>query len=101
MRLDLFCELPAVHPWHDDIGQQQVYARVTLAMAPCIRNLVPEDTEGVFQYYEALAGMSGMALMPYNTQGWSAEFFCRLAQIDNIIGVKDPCQHPHHLFRAI
>jgi dihydrodipicolinate synthase/N-acetylneuraminate lyase len=80
---------------------EKLGARVTLAMAPCIRNLIPDDTEGVFQYYQTLAGMSDMALMPYNTQGWKAEFFSRLAQIDHIIGVKDPCQYPHHLFRAI
>lgn len=80
---------------------EKLGVRVALAMAPFIRNLIPDDTEGVFRYYQTLAGMSGMALMPYNTQGWTAEFFSRLAQIDNIIGVKDPCQHPHHLFRAI
>ena len=40
--------------------------------------------------------------MPYNTQGWPPEFFARLADIDRIIGVKDPCLGtPHNLFSAI
>ena len=39
--------------------------------------------------------------MPYNTQGWPAEFFVRLGAIDRIIGVKDPCQVPHNFFKAI
>ena len=80
---------------------ERLGARVSLAMAPSIRNLIPDDTEGTYDYYRILAGLTDMALMPYNTQGWTAEFFSRLAQIDNIIGVKDPCQHLHNLFKAI
>ena len=48
---------------------------MALAMAPYTRHQVPEDPAGVFQYYEALGTRSGLALMPYNTQGWSAELF--------------------------
>jgi dihydrodipicolinate synthase/N-acetylneuraminate lyase len=70
-------------------------------MAPFVRNLIPDDPNGVSRYYEILAGLSGMALMPYNTQGWTAEFFARLAEIDSVIGIKDPCQDPHNLFRAV
>jgi 5-dehydro-4-deoxyglucarate dehydratase len=80
---------------------EKLGARVVLAMAPFIRNLIPDDTAGVYSYYNTLAGLTEMALMPYNTQGWNAEFFARLAEIDQIIAIKDPCQHPHKLFRAI
>lgn len=79
---------------------EKLGAKVTLGMAPFIRNLIPDDLEGVYNYYDVLAGLTDMALMPYNTQGWSAGFFARLAEIDKVIGIKDPCQHPHNLFRA-
>jgi dihydrodipicolinate synthase/N-acetylneuraminate lyase len=80
---------------------EKLGVRIALGMAPFIRNLIPDDLEGVFNYYQVLGGLSDMALMPYNTQGWTGEFFARLAENDKIIGVKDPCQHPHNLFRAI
>lgn len=80
---------------------QKIGARIALGMAPFMRNQVPEDLEGVFNYYEQLAQVSDLALLPYNTQAWTADFFERLAAIDKIIGVKDPCQVPHNLFRAI
>lgn len=80
---------------------QKLGVRVALAMAPFMRNQVPDDLEGVYRYYERLAQASDLALMPYNTQGWPAEFFARLAEIEAIIAVKDPCFEPHHLFRAI
>jgi dihydrodipicolinate synthase/N-acetylneuraminate lyase len=83
-------------PQYERLGTQ-----VALAMAPFIRNQVPDDLAGVPQYYRILAEQSGLALLPYNTQGWSAELFAQLADIDKIIGVKDPCQEPHNLFRAI
>jgi dihydrodipicolinate synthase/N-acetylneuraminate lyase len=80
---------------------QKMGARVALGMAPFMRNQIPEDLEGVFNYYKRLGQCSDLALLPYNTQAWTPEFFERLAEIDQIIGVKDPCQVPHNLFRAI
>jgi 5-dehydro-4-deoxyglucarate dehydratase len=80
---------------------EKMGAQVVLAMAPYIRQQVPEELEGVFQYYAGLARASGLALLPYNTQAWPAQFFERLAQVEAIIGIKDPCFEPHNLFRAI
>ena len=80
---------------------QKIGARIALGMAPFMRNQVPDDLEGVFNYYKQLGQFSDLALLPYNTQAWTADFFERLAAIDKIIGVKDPCQVPHNLFRAI
>ena len=80
---------------------EKLGVRITLGMAPFVRNLIPEDLNGVYHYYEILAGLSGMALMPYNTQGWTADFFAKLAEIESVIGIKDPCQHPHNLFQAV
>lgn len=93
---DNFAAAAALAPRYEKMG-----VRVTLGMAPFIRNTIPEDIEGVFNHYNLLAQLSDMALMPYNTQGWSPDFFEHLAEIDKIIGVKDPCQVPHNLFRAI
>jgi 4-hydroxy-tetrahydrodipicolinate synthase len=75
--------------------------RLMLAMPPLIRGNVPSDLEGVFEYYHVLSQASDLPLMPYNTQGWSPEFFARLSEIDRIIGVKDPCHFPHNFFKAI
>ena len=75
--------------------------RVALAMAPYTRHEAPVDPEGVYQYYAALGTRSGLSLMPYNTQGWSAELFERLAAVEPIAAIKDPCVDPHPLFRAI
>jgi 4-hydroxy-tetrahydrodipicolinate synthase len=80
---------------------EKMGARVVLGMAPFIRNRVPDDLDGVFNYYDVLADASGLPMLVYNTQGWPAEFFVRLAEIDRIVGIKDPCQVPHNLFRAI
>ena len=80
---------------------ERMGARVALGMAPYIRNDVPDDLAGVLNHYRALAGASGLALMPYNTQAWPAAFFLRLAEVDRIIGIKDPCRAPHNLFAAI
>ena len=74
---------------------------VALAMAPYLRNNIPDDFSGVVQYYQTLGQISGLALLPYNTQGWSADMFARLADVKQIIGVKDPCFDDHPLFRAI
>ncbi len=76
-------------------------AQVALGMAPYIRNEVPDDLQGVYNHYRLLADHTALPLMPYNTQGWPPEFFARLAEIDRIIGIKDPCLAPHNLFAAI
>ena len=83
-------------PRYEEMG-----ARVVLGMPPFMRNLVPIDIEGVFQYYRLVGQASGLALLPYNTQGWSADFMARLAEVEQIIGIKDPCFQPHEMFRAI
>ncbi|MBS10554.1 MAG: hypothetical protein CME19_02980 [Gemmatimonadetes bacterium] len=93
---DNFGAAAALIPRYEKLGVE-----VMLGMAPFIRNQIPEDLDGVYQYYERLAGLSDVALMPYNTQGWSAAFFARLAEIDQVVGVKDPCLVPHNLFRAV
>ena len=80
---------------------ERLGAQVALAMAPFTRNQVPDDLAGVPQYYRILAAQSGLALLPYNTQSWPAALFAQLADIDKIIGIKDPCLEPHNLFRAI
>ena len=76
-------------------------AQVVLGMAPYTRNQIPDDLEGVYSHYRILSDYTALPLMPYNTQGWPPEFFARLADIDRIIGVKDPCLTPHNLFAAI
>ena len=76
-------------------------AQVVLGMAPYTRNQIPDDLEGVYSHYRILSDHTALPLMPYNTQGWPPEFFARLADIDRIIGVKDPCLVPHNLFAAI
>jgi len=80
---------------------QSLGSQIALGMPPLVRGKVPADLEGVFEYYRQLAKASDLPLMPYNTQGWPAEFFTRLAEIDRIIGVKDPCHQPHEFFKAI
>lgn len=76
-------------------------AQVVLGMAPYIRNQVPDDLQGVYNHYRFIADHTALPIMPYNTQGWPPEFFARLAEIDRIIGIKDPCFVPHNLFSAI
>ena len=76
-------------------------ARVVLAMPPLLRGSTPENLDGVVAHYRAIAEASELLILPYNTQYWSAEFLVRLADIEAIVGVKDPCQDPHQLFRAI
>jgi dihydrodipicolinate synthase/N-acetylneuraminate lyase len=50
---------------------------VLLGMPPLIRGKIPSDLEGTFA------------------------FFQHLAEIERIVGIKDPMHHPHTLFRAI
>lgn len=74
---------------------------VLLGMPPLIRGRIPGDLEGTFAYFRLLADVTDLPLMPYNTQGWPAEFYGRLAEIERIVGIKDPMQEPHTLFRAV
>jgi dihydrodipicolinate synthase/N-acetylneuraminate lyase len=70
-------------------------------MPPLIRGRIPRDLEGTFEFFRLLAQATDRPLMPYNTQGWPADFYVRLSEIDRIIGVKDPFHEPHTHFRAI
>jgi dihydrodipicolinate synthase/N-acetylneuraminate lyase len=74
---------------------------VGLLMPPLIRGRVPADLEGVAEYVATLAGRTSLPVMPYNTQRWPAEFFVRLAEIEGVIGIKDPCEDDQEMFRAI
>lgn len=74
---------------------------VALALPPLVRWQLPPDIEGVIDYYRALGARSGLPLMPYNTQAWTVDTFERLAEVDAIIGVKDPCLDDLPFFRAI
>ncbi|MFO1539942.1 MAG: dihydrodipicolinate synthase family protein, partial [Chloroflexota bacterium] len=74
---------------------------VVLALPPHVRWKPPADPEGTVAYYRLLAERTSLPLMPYNTQGWDAGMFVRLAEIDAIVGVKDPCIDDLPMFRAI
>lgn len=74
---------------------------VVLALPPLVRWKPPSDAEGAIAYYRLLAERTGLPLMPYNTQGWDATMFVRLAEIPAIVGVKDPCLDDLPMFRAI
>ena len=74
---------------------------VALALPPHVRWKPPADLEGTVAYYRLLGERSSLPLMPYNTQGWGADMFVRLAEVDAIIGVKDPCVDDLPMFRAI
>jgi len=76
-------------------------ALVALGMPPLVRGRIPADAGGVVEYYRALADACELPLVPYNTQRWTLETFMRLADVDAIVGVKDPCEDSHMLFRAI
>jgi dihydrodipicolinate synthase/N-acetylneuraminate lyase len=80
---------------------QRLGVETVLGMPPLIRGRIPADLDGISDYYRLLCGATSLPVMPYNTQEWPAEVFCRLAEIDGIIGVKDPCLNPHELFKAI
>jgi 4-hydroxy-tetrahydrodipicolinate synthase len=81
---------------------QRMGARICLVMPPYLRGGIPDDVTGVLDHLRMIAKAApGMPLLPYNTQGWSAEFFERLATVEAVIGVKDPCIDDHPLFRAI
>ena len=74
---------------------------VVLALPPHVRWTPPPDPAGTADFYRALAARTSLPLMPYNTQGWDAEMFVRLADIPAIVGVKDPCTDDLPMFRAI
>ena len=81
---------------------QRFGAEVCLAMPPYQRNGVPDDLTGVTDHLRLIsAAAPALQLLPYNTQGWSVEFFEQLATVEAVIGVKDPCFDDHPLFRAI
>ncbi len=80
---------------------EKLGAKALLGMAPFTRNLVPPQLDGVYNHYVEMSKATNLPLIPYNTQGWASDFFARLASIDSIIAIKDPCLVPHNLFRAI
>jgi len=80
---------------------QEMGVQVVLAMPPLVRGLVPTDLAGVFEYYRLLSDCTKIPLMPYNTQHWPAEFIVRLADVEQMIAIKDPCFVPHEFFKAI
>ncbi|MDP7276684.1 MAG: dihydrodipicolinate synthase family protein [Planctomycetaceae bacterium] len=80
---------------------ERLGVELCLGMPPLVRAKIPSDLSGTWNYFNELGRVTGLPLMPYNTQGWPAEFLVELADIDAIIGVKDPCQVPHEFFRAI
>jgi dihydrodipicolinate synthase/N-acetylneuraminate lyase len=89
-------EACAVLPAYERLGVD-----VVLALPPHVRWKPPPDAAGVIDYYRALGERTQLPLMPYNTQGWQAEMFVRLAGIERIIGVKDPCVDELPMFQAI
>jgi len=80
---------------------ERLGVELCLGMPPLIRAKIPTDLSGTWNYFDQLGRLTSLPLMPYNTQGWPAEFLVELAEIEAIIGVKDPCLVPHEFFRAI
>jgi dihydrodipicolinate synthase/N-acetylneuraminate lyase len=81
---------------------QELGARACLAMPPFERNSIPDDMTGVLDHLRTIAQrVPDLPLFPYNTQGWGVDFFERLADIEAVVAVKDPCLDDHPLFRAI
>jgi dihydrodipicolinate synthase/N-acetylneuraminate lyase len=74
---------------------------VVLALPPLVRWKTPADPRGTLAYYRLLAERTSLPLMPYNTVGWDAAMFVRLAEVPSIVGVKDPCLADLPMFRAI
>lgn len=79
----------------------QLGVDVILALPPHVRWRPPADPLGTVDYYRTLGARTDLPLMPYNTQGWDAAMYVRLAEIDAIVGVKDPCFDDLPMFRAI
>ena len=80
---------------------ERLGVEIVLGMPPLIRGKKPADLSGAAEYFRMLCESTSLPVMPYNTQAWPVEVFCQLAEIDGIIGVKDPCHNPHELFKAI
>ena len=80
---------------------QALGIEVLMATAPQVRWRTPADLEGTFSYYRAVADSCELPLLPYRTQPWSLEFIVSLADIGQVIGLKDPCRSPHEFFQAI
>ena len=80
---------------------ERLGVEIVLGMPPLVRGKVPTDLAGVADYFRLLCSRTSLPVMPYNTQSWPVEVFCQLAEIDGIIGIKDPCLNPHELFKAI
>lgn len=72
-----------------------------LSIPPQIRWQVPRDLDGVAKFFVTLAAQTALPLLPYNIQQWPVEFFVRLADIESVIGIKDPCELEHPFYRAI
>lgn len=74
---------------------------LALTLPPHVRWKPPADPEGTVAFYRQVAARTSLPLMPYNTQGWGADLFVRLAEIPAIVGIKDPCIDDLPMFRAI
>ncbi|MDP6444027.1 MAG: dihydrodipicolinate synthase family protein [Pirellulaceae bacterium] len=83
------------------VEYERLGVETVLGMPPLTRGRVPADLTGVVEYYRLLCAETSLPVMPYNTQGWPVEIFCRLAEIDGVVGVKDPCLNSHEMFKAI
>lgn len=83
-------------PEYESIGVD-----VMLGLSPQIRWQIPRDLDGVAEFFTVLAARTALPLLTYNTQRWPVDFFVRLADIENVIGVKDPCEDEHPFYRAI
>ena len=80
---------------------ERLGVEIVLGMPPLIRGRVPADLSGTAEFFGLLCQHTSLPVMPYNTQAWPVDVFCQLAEVDGIIGVKDPCLNPHELFKAI
>ncbi|MBT3345084.1 MAG: dihydrodipicolinate synthase family protein [Gemmatimonadetes bacterium] len=77
-------------------------ARACLAMAPYQRHGIPDDPRGIADHLRVIGeAVPELGLLPYNTQGWSVDVFQMLAEVEAVIGVKDPCFNDLPLFQAI
>ncbi|GMQ93526.1 MAG: hypothetical protein BMS9Abin12_1003 [Acidimicrobiia bacterium] len=80
---------------------EQLGVQVMMAVAPQVRWREPVDLEGTFEYYSAIAASCDLPFLLYRIQPWPAEFIARLGDIDQVLGIKDPCYEPLEFFRAI
>lgn len=80
---------------------ERMGVQVALALAPLVRGAAPGDPAGIADYYRALGARLDLPLMPYNSQSWPASVLEELAPVDTVVAIKDACQDPHPMFRAI